>query len=380
MSDTTQVAERPVQADIPASQVEAAEEQEFDALVSKHAKKAKAADKAEAKAEKADKAAKAEAKVAKAAPAPEPEPDDSPEPAPAPEPEPAPEEEPAPEPEKPATRKIDDASRFAAIARREKAAREVEARAKQQEQAAAERLKEVESRITSAQKWEQEFEGIRKNPMQLLKKAGYSLEDVVKYVLNDEQATPDLAAREVDRAIQKQIKALEDRFAAKEQTWQQEKAAAEKAQFDRSVEHFRSRISDHLSANADALELTHAEFSTAAEAENEVFELIRLQYQSTGDMLTIEEASERVETFLEERAEKLLKTKKLAGRIQPGAQSTLKRDIPPTRERTASTKQITNSQASSAGPGDADALLAMGDDEGMEFLAAKIRARRQSKR
>jgi hypothetical protein len=380
MSDTTQVAERPVQADIPASQLEAAEEQEFDALVSKHAKKAKAADKAEAKAEKAEKAAKAEAKVAKAAPAPEPEPEAEPEAkdaAAAPEPE----DEPAPEPEKPATRKIDDASRFAAIARREKAAREVEARAKQQEQAAAERLKEVESRLTSAQKWEQEFEGIRKNPMQLLKKAGYSLEDVVKYVLNDEQATPDLAAREVDRAIQKQIKALEDRFAAKEQTWQQEKAAAEKAQLDRSVEHFRSRISDHLSANADALELIHAEFSTAAEAENEVFELIRLQYQSTGDMLTIEEASERVETFLEERAEKLLKTKKLAGRIQPGAQSTLKRDIPPTRERTASTtKQITNSQVSSAGPGDADALLAMGEDEGMEFLAAKIRARLKSKR
>jgi hypothetical protein len=70
----------------------------------------------------------------------------------------------------------------------------------------------------------------------------------------------------------------------------------------------------------------------------------------------------------------------LAGRIQPGAQSTLKRDIPPTRERTASTKQITNSQVSSAGPGDADALLAMGEDEGMEFLAAKIRARLKSKR
>lgn len=378
MSDDDKPVVEPV-ADAPGLQDEATEDAAFEKLLGKHAKKSRDTEKMEKVREAKGKQlpADAEKSIEKDA-EPEPSAEDGTKPAPGPKVHDQ-EQSPDQEPEKPVeddkakkAKLAEDAARFAALSRREKQALETERRAKDTLQQIESQKREIASYAEKLRAREQELAEIRKSPTRLLEWGGYSLDDTVQYVLNDQRPTADMATREVESRVMQELRKLQEQLAERDR---REKEHAERAAQEaevRAVQQFQKDIHSFLRTNADEYELVNAN-----DAHDEVFDLIRLQYEADGTLLEIDEAAKRVEAALEERGRKLLSSKKLGAHLasQTASTPTPSKQAQQTRERNASPKTITNSLVSSPGGSGGDDLLSMDEDSAFDLWVNRTKAR-----
>jgi hypothetical protein len=359
---------------------EAAEDDAFAKFVSAKVKKVKGS----AQTEKAREVKASKDAERKAAPAPLKEDEDEPElkvpakaekqPTEAPKAEEEEEPKPGPSPEEEAKAKkakvAEDAARFAAIERRERQARQVEAQAKSaQEQ--VERLKaEAETAREEARRHYQHLEGIRRDPRALLSWAGYTMDDVVRTILDDGRLTPEYVNREVERRIQQQMSQWEERQAAQQRQFEQENQRRQAEVQERTLREFQQACVHHVKSDPEKYELI-----ASKGLEERVFQYIERWFDAHGEILDIPTAAERVEADLLEEAESFLKTKKLGSRFQVAAPVAPTKQAPATREKAAST--LTNSLVTSPATPDPDALLKMSEEDGIEYMARKVRAARK---
>lgn len=193
------------------------------------------------------------------------------------------------------------AKRFAALSRKE---REIV----QQQQQLKTREAELAKQADALRAWEQARNVAKSNPLEALKALGITYEDVTAHVLAAEQSgTVDVKALVKEELSAFEQKQQEERERAERAA--QERAAAEAAQV---IESFKAGLGEFIEANAEKYELTAAYGQSSL-----VYEVIETHFQSSGKVLSNDEAAELVERYLEEQAEKALQTRKLQTRLAP---------------------------------------------------------------
>lgn len=228
-----------------------------------------------------------------------------------------------------------------------------EARTKMEAEIASERAK-----ISEDVKKVQEFESLKKmNPLKAFEALGFTYQQLTDIVLNEGKPTPEMEMSrlqsEMDAKLEAYKKEQSDERAKltreseerqkKELEEQQAKLKAQEAEY---IAEFQKSIEDFVATNADSYE-----FITVNEQVPLVFATVERHYEETGKVLTIKEAADLVEQFLEKRVEQNLATKKLKAKVSPP--SSPKEDIqanPKTTQAIPSQapKTLTNSMTASS--------------------------------
>jgi hypothetical protein len=232
---------------------------------------------------------------------------------------------------------LEDSKRFAALAKRERAL------VRQQEELKAERAK-LETRdreyadLQKGRDRQTELEALKKtNALKWLEAQGVTYQDITSLVLNDGKATPDMAVREVKQQFEaykaEQEKAREDGVQAEKQRQQVE--------YDRVLEDFKVEVTGYIDSNKGEYELIALHDATSV-----VLSTIEQHFENTQKVLSIKEAAEMVESWLEDRIAKSLDTKRLKSRMAapPPTKDADTKPVPPS----AQTRTITNSMTTSA--------------------------------
>lgn len=179
------------------------------------------------------------------------------------------------------------ASKFAALARRER------------------ELQKREAAIKAAKTEDVKQASKAENPLEALKQAGWTYEEVTQFILNDGKLTPEKQIA----SVHDEVKALKEKLEASERM-------AKEAEQKKVVNDFKSEIVAQVAAGGEKYELI-----AGNKAHNLVYETIEAFYQRTaeeegeGRVLSIEEACDMVERHLEEESEKWLAFKKIQGKF-----------------------------------------------------------------
>ena len=230
----------------------------------------------------------------------------------------------------------------------------------------------------------QEFKALKKmSALDAFKKLGFSYEQLTEQLLNEGKPTPEQLIESKTASFQEELKALraereaekrdaqkareakeleaakkaEDEAAAQAKALEDEEAKIT-AEHAETISNFRKEIKNFLTSNSDEYELTNLN-----EANEVVFATIERHFdesqeadakergvpkeQGNGKVLSIKEASDAVEHFLETQVQKNLATKKLQAKVSPQ----VPKEDTPVKQNTdsvKSTKTITNDMTSSS--------------------------------
>ena len=195
---------------------------------------------------------------------------------------------------------------------REKEALKVERSAKTREEKVAAREKVLEAREAKIT----EFESVKAtNPRKALELLGMTYQDLTMAELNDGTPTPDLQVKNLEGKLDTLRKELTDKDRAVAERAKTEAQAAEA----KATEDFKTEIASYIDANPDACELIKFEGQRDL-----VFAVINTHYERTidantgvGKVMTIAEAAEKVEKFLDFKYQKALELKKFQTRVVP---------------------------------------------------------------
>ncbi len=190
-------------------------------------------------------------------------------------------------------------SRFAALSRKEKYIQEQQAALKAQQEE-AQKISELKERI-------------KENPVSVLEHFGISLDDLITASLGEDAPEP---------TTDSQIEALRaeiEGFKTAQQKREEEDRKKQEEEYQNSINEaitaHQLKITDHLSQNADKYELI-----TLQGAQDLVWEVTEAHYEANnGEILTPEQASDKVEAYLEEQVRKAMNLKRF-GAKEPEAQ------------------------------------------------------------
>lgn len=211
---------------------------------------------------------------------------------------------------KPADEKV--SPKLEILIRREQQAVARERQAKQIEADLQARLRTLEEREARVR----EFESAKGNSKKALELLGLNYDELTKAQLLDGEIPPEV-----------QIKKIEEKFEAfksekekEEQRRQEQEALKQREAEARAISDFKSQINTYLSDNA-----ARYEFIAFEGAQELVFDVIDEHYNRTlnqetgiGKVMSLEEAADKVEEYLEgkyNKAKELSKTKALWGSI-----------------------------------------------------------------
>lgn len=223
------------------------------------------------------------------------------------------------------------ASKFAALSRKER-----QVVAKQQELKAAEAkiaeerskmIAEVEAekaKVQSEIKKVQEFEQLKKmNPLKAMEFLGYTYQQLGEIFLNDGKPTPEQEINRVKSEMEERLEAYKrEQLESAKKAQEEQELKAKKAQEEETkrieaerlqvIEEFQTEINEYLLGNQDNYELINTN-----EQHDLVFATVEQHFEKTGRVLSIKEAADLVERFLEQQVEKNLATKKLKAKVSP---------------------------------------------------------------
>lgn len=188
---------------------------------------------------------------------------------------------------------VDFSSKFAALARKEKAL--------------TRKQKESDEKYGKFAEYEKALNDAKKNPIKFLEAAGLSYQQITDYLLNDGNPSVENQIEELKAQYAADAKAREDR----ETKEASDKKDAEAKHYQEIVETHKKQINAFLDSNRDTYEL--CALHGAAE---DVFEVIEEYYNTNNEILSIDKAADAVEKYLEAEAEKLFVTKKFAAKRQ----------------------------------------------------------------
>ena len=197
------------------------------------------------------------------------------------------------------------AAKFAALTRKEREIKQKEARLAKQMQELEAKLQSFESERTEAAKYKSIPEKLRQQPLEVLKEAGLSFEQLAQMVLeNDGKPTQDMKMSEMEQKYMTKLQELEKKMQEKEEA---EKTARETA----ALENFKAELTGFIEQTPDY------ELIRANGAQDAVFAVIEQHYAETGEILSNKDASDAVEEYLLEEAKKLVDREKVKKLLQP---------------------------------------------------------------
>jgi hypothetical protein len=217
------------------------------------------------------------------------------------------------------------ASKLEMLLKREQQALERERLAKERERDVDGRFKRVE-----------EFESIKTNPKKALELLGLSYDELTQAMLADGSIPPEVQIRRLDEKLE-QFKSEQQK--AEELRIENEKKLARENE-ERIITNFKGEISQYIKDNVSRYELTAFE-----EQQDLVFDVIDEHYNRTQKVMTIQEAADKVELYLEQKETKrkeLSKIKTIWGMLPPPAQKQVQAQI-----QTQKPKTLTNNLTAS---------------------------------
>lgn len=206
------------------------------------------------------------------------------------------------------------AARFAALAKQEKKL--------QSEKAALKEAQEQAARVSALK------ELAKKNPAAILDEFGLSLDDIIA-------ATLESQPEEVDplEALRREVEGLKSSKQKEIEESRKLEQEAKDKQIEETINKHKQSYRQFVETNADKFELIQLN-----DAHEMVWEVVEAHYDSTGKVLSPEEAASKVEAYYEKEAEKLLSAKKLAQK-----QSQVKAPVEQPKEEKISSKTLTSS-------------------------------------
>lgn len=239
-------------------------------------------------------------------------------------------------PPDPAPKKDPASARFAALARREREARQKQADAEN-------RAKAVEDRERQLLERETRLKAV-KNPLDLLKEHGYSYADATQAILGGyKPAEPD----PVDTKLSEKLNPVSEQVAELRKAQAEALAAIEELKAHR-VEVARREVRQSIQAAAQEGGFEYINVM-GDEAYTLVEDVIGEHYKKYKRILSYTEACDRVERYYDEKAQKLRATKKYNAAASTAAPSTKTPTKPSNAPVSAKeSKTLTNSLSASA--------------------------------
>jgi hypothetical protein len=226
----------------------------------------------------------------------------------------------------------DVSTKLEMLLKREQAAMERERLAEQRE-------RDVEAKLSKFA----DFDSVKASPKKALEMLGLSYDELTQSMLQDGAIPPEAQIRKLDEKFE-QFKT--EQVKAEEQRLLDEKKNAE-ANEQKIISDFKGQITQYIKDNAQRYELTQFE-----EQQDLVFAVIDEQYTRTldpatgiGKIMSIQEAADKVELFLEQKETKrkeLNKIKTIWGVLPHQAQRNVQSQAP--RPKTL-TNSLTATQA-----------------------------------
>lgn len=204
-------------------------------------------------------------------------------------------------------RKAIEAEKARRRAQREREAKERDLSEK--EKSLGSREQEIAERVKRADQFDAAIAEAKRNPGKFLEATGLTIDDLVRWKLNDGEVSPDLMVKDVEERSAKEIKSIREEIEALKKEREAEQQAQARAKGEQAIAQFHHNIHEHISANPDQYDFIRA----GGDAEvHEVFKLIEGRYRQTnGEVaLSVAEACDMIEKFHEERASTLAGTKK----------------------------------------------------------------------
>jgi len=233
------------------------------------------------------------------------------------------------------------ANRFAFLAKKEAAIVKQRHELKAQMEALASQRSEVEKLRAEIEQVKGRKASYRSNPLAALEDAGLSYKELTDFILNNNTVS-----------TESQIKALQDKIdeveSARQRDAQEREEAAKRQAAEREVQviaEFKTEISNFISAKKDEYELTNLYDSSDL-----VYDTVEAYFEKTNKVLSIPEACELVEKYLEKQVEKSLQTKKLGQRFQKPAEQPIAKQDPSAPRRTLNNQNYTSSTPSLVSP------------------------------
>jgi sRNA-binding carbon storage regulator CsrA len=194
---------------------------------------------------------------------------------------------------------IDFSSRFAALSRKEKQLLEKERKLKELE-------KQSHEATSKYQSYEEKLKQFKANPDLLLQEVGISFEDLVNLKLGinqpeEKQVDPNELYKQLKQEMQEELEKIKKE---KEEEKQQESAQI--------IENFQNDIRNFAKKNADKYELINYQGDYDL-----VFEVVDEYYAQNGELLSIEQACDHVESYLESLVDGAVKLKKFESKFAP---------------------------------------------------------------
>src|ERR1700678_673505 len=195
-----------------------------------------------------------------------------------------------------------DSAKFSALAKKEKAIVERSKTLNTKEATLAEREAAIIAREAKIKESDSLWD---KDVFKALELRGYDYNKLTAMFL-DGKVAPDPETDPVKLAR----KTIDDFKKEQAQKAEEAKKAQEKAELDAAWESYNSEVSRHIEDNKETYELisTYNQQSLIAETVDEF-------YKANKRVLSIKEASDMVEAYLEAEAEKALNTKKISGKV-----------------------------------------------------------------
>jgi hypothetical protein len=202
--------------------------------------------------------------------------------------------------DKPAEAKDSVSSKFAALARKQKAIEAEKAAIK----AERERILAEKAELD---KWKQEREQPKKklSPLEALQEYGYTIAEANEFFLNDGKDTPELKLKEIEEKVESRLERMEREQKERDEKIKLEAEQRQKQIEEQAITEFKAQINTYLDENKDQFELT-ALFG----AQDAVFDTVEEYFKANGKVLSVKEAAELVEKYLEDELDKVTKTKK----------------------------------------------------------------------
>lgn len=246
----------------------------------------------------------------------------------------APEVEAAPAPEeKPEPKDDRFASKFAALTRQEKQIKQLQKQIAEREKALAEREKALLAPREEPKKPEEPLElRLKRDTFGTLKELGLTPETLVQMMLNDGKPTQELQMQllkdEVSRSSKSEFEQLKAELQELKKAREEEQQAKQEQELNGRITGFKSQIGDFVAKDTDTYDLIASEGEQGIDL---IYDLIAQDAQEkaekakedglefTGEeIMSIEEAAQKVEAqLLEEAKKRIERSKKVKSLLGP---------------------------------------------------------------
>lgn len=205
----------------------------------------------------------------------------------------------------------DYSSRFAALSRREKQLIEKERK-----------LKEIESKYkdndSNYQSWEEKKQKFKSNPDAIFDEIGMSFDEMINFKLGlnkqeDQPLSPDDLYKKLKADLEADLSAKEKAKLEEQEKLQKEREQQENAQ---TIENFKSELVDTIKKNADKYELINYQGNYDL-----VFDVIEQYFAEHEELLTVDQAADHVESYLESLVDGATKLKKFQSKYASKVES-----------------------------------------------------------